>query len=741
MTAVSYTDSSAEAAAVRTVRLGACDAWVRGPYAQDEAFLSWLTDVPTRWAKEGRLLTEGRHQVSVCRGPSAQGQSEEYAVKVFGRQPAWKDWADRRRGSKARRSFHAAAHLLRHDVGTPEPVACLECWEGGRLLTSCYVSRYEPDLIGLREELIRLYRADPDCARLMSLLQVVADAVARLHRAGVAHRDLGNQNILLRKSSDTGPVDEVLFIDLNRARLGSVTTTAQRAFDLSRITLPSDLLRVFLAMYGGDAPLPASLLRLQKRYRARFARHTKSRVWRHPIRTWRRRRTPADPDTTYPPERDIWIWDERSAQAIAVVQRKDRKRLYHKRNSLYVAAATAAAMPRVWNRYRARLDEAFASSQPVAGRIGMTVHPRPETWEAERAALEALGRMPVLIRFYHHESEREWVYAERCVRELAEAGHAVTMACVQDRRAVREPRSWAAFVHRVVDPLADVVDWVEVGHAINRVKWGIWDLAEYAQLCAPFAPYTNGARGCRLMGPAVIDFEYHYVAAALRRVRDVVKFDALSHHLYVDRRGAPENAQGRFGVVEKCALALALADAAPACASRLIVSEVNWPLAGTGVYSPVGSPYVVPGPRTNDPSVTERAYGAYMVRYFLLTLASGLVERVYWWRLVAHGFGLIDDRGSDGWRRRPAYGMLQTFMRCIGESTFVRRTDPSGEVHEYFFEQPDGTSCALVYAHPDSVMYRPTFTYAAVTDAEGTACAVTESYALSGEPLYFHDVT
>ena len=181
------------------------------------------------------------------------------------------------------------------------------------------------------------------------------------------------------------------------------------------------------------------------------------------------------------------------------------------------------------------------------------------------------------------------------------------------------------------------------------------------------------------------------------------QFDALAHHLYVDRRGGPENRQGRFSALEKFALARALARTAPACADRLIVSEFNWPLLDGDVYSPVGSPYLFPGQVLDSPpSASEDDQARYLIRYLLLALCSGLVERVYWWRLVARGYGLVDDRDPAAWRPRPAYHALQRWLRTVGGATFTGRDAQGG----YAFTQPGGGTVRLSVEHGEPMYAR-----------------------------------
>jgi hypothetical protein len=256
------------------------------------------------------------------------------------------------------------------------------------------------------------------------------------------------------------------------------------------------------------------------------------------------------------------------------------------------------------------------------------------------------------------------------------------------------------------------------------------------RLLSPLPELRSAFSGVRFMGPAGIDFELPYVAAALDCLPAGSAFDALSHHLYVDRRGAPENRQGRFDTLRKCALTRAVAAASPAAADRVVVSEVNWPLRDTGVYSPVNSPYDTPGPRRNDPSVTEEEYARYMIRYLLIALTSGLVDRVYWWRLAAHGFGLMDDR-VEPWRRRPAFAALATFLGVLGDATFTAYQSPEQHIHFYTFTQPDGRKVAVGYTTGATAPTAFPFPAEAVLDGDGHAVPITsEALQLTGAPQY-----
>ncbi len=680
-----------------------------------------------QWMADGDTLIAGRNRVvrvSTCEG--------EIAIKSFGRRSAIKDLADRRRGTRAHRSWDVAHALKASGVGTPAPVGYLERWEGRRLAESYFISRYVEGLTDLRHELIHIYRNDPICWKLMSLLQTVADGIRGMHEAGVAHYDLGNQNVHLRRMDD-GEWGDVCFLDLNRARVKERLTDTDIARDLSRLYLPSALLRVFKEMYFGARPV-AAFDKLEDRFRRRYALHSATRKYRHPIRS---RRQQADPSTVYPHEKDMWIWDDRSVQAINVVGRKDRNRMHRYRDTFAQIATTAIALPPVWGRYRRLLDTCYTQPVSMAKRVGIAVEPGEGDEDRELEWLTVLGEAPVLLRYYHHQGLAGWDRTSALVERLAAGGREVGVAMVQDRSAVNDPASWNAFLEQVLDRVHEAVTWVEIGHAVNRVKWGIWTLAEQRRLLARLPALQKRYRGLRFLGPAGIDFEYPYSLTALRGLPWGGKFYAFSQHLYVDRRGAPENPQGPFSTLEKCALARAIAGWVNGCEDRLVVSEVNWPLMKTGVYSPVVSPYDTPGPRGNDPSVTEEEYGAYMIRYLLITICSGMVERVYWWRLVARGFGLIDDTDPDQWRARPAFHMLAAFLRLVGAETFVARREVDSGIY-YWFETSDGKRNAMGYTLEAKKSIHAPISAKEIRDAVGEVC--TDDPVLSGAPTYYLDV-
>ncbi len=693
-------------------------------------FLRQLQDLPRLLnSSEAGQISRGSDEVFRLRMTLGE-QVLDLAVKRFNRQSRLKDWVDSHQGSKAERSYRNALYLRSKGVGTPEPLACFDLWQGKHLQQSYYLSLFEP-AESFRAALSRVLHQLREHWALMDLLNVVAPAVQAMHQAGFVHRDLGNQNILLPRNPDGG-WEQPLVVDLNRGRVVESATERERAFDLSRLALPGEYLKIFKTIYSDHQDPSARLDHWEQRYRRRFARHQRSQPWRHPVRSLKAvlNGTPAPKDEVYPAPRDLWLWDEKSAQPMIALSRAEKNRVRSKSNALILLWHSLKAAPGVWPRYKRLLAQSFAQELSMTGRVGVALHPHEDYIEAELALLQELGNPPVLLRFCHHEEPDVWEGTIALIDRLKARSVSVMVAFVQDRQALLEPDSWRALLESVIPRIVDQVEEIEIGHAINRVKWGLWSSREYLQLIQPALELQRDYPRIRLTGPACIDFEYAPVISVLNALPQHAKFAALSHHLYVDRRGYPENFQGAFSTLEKCALLKAIAQWSPRSEDKVIVSEVNWPVKGTSVWSPVGAGYESPEGRRNRPGETERDCADYMLRYYLLALCSGHVEKVYWWRLSAHGYGLVDDKNN--WRRRPAFTALGFFLRTLGQAQFVGRRKAPENCYVLEFSR-SGSSILVAWSAPGEIDYWPEFDADAIWDLEGKSC---ERRNLTGSPVY-----
>ena len=375
-------------------------------------------------------------------------------------------------------------------------------------------------------------------------------------------------------------------------------------------------------------------------------------------------------------------WNKFADQPHNVAPRSERTRHHFRHWRTYfslVGSNLARGLPAL-PAYRRNKKRMFHTAVPMErGMFGVSVSPPGPAREDEIVALlKRAGVVRTLVRAASWERDK-LPELERFVRRLRAAGLDVMIAVLHRRQDVFEPSVWRGFLEEVFVRLSDGPTAFEIGHAWNRTKWGVWDYTEYLDLAGP--AFELGPKyGAVLVGPAVIDFEFHLYPPTLKRL----PFDKVSSLLYVDRVGAPENAQAGWTTTKKIALLKAVADRAAGRPKDCWITEVNWPLQGTGKYSPA----------SGKPNVTEEEQADFFVRYHLLALAGGLIERVYWWQLVAPGYGLIDSRETP-WRARPSFHALRTLVETVAGAGFTGGTLEDG-VHVFRF-QKDGRRFAACW--------------------------------------------
>lgn len=699
------------------------------------AFPGWSGEIAARFrpadlAREARRLIDpaaalstlhwGRNYLYLARLAAAAGPVE-VVVKQFRRQSARERLRNRVRGDKAERSWRAARELRAAGIATPEPVLWVESDDPAG--PSFYVCRHLPDTVEARY----LFRA-ANTGRLAedypgfdfpSFVAELGRAVRRLHEAGFWHRDVSGGNLLLHGG-------EIHLVDLNRARRVGQLSLSQRARDLCRIALfRPEHQELLLRSYWGREPRQAERrLYLLYHHAFRLKNRGKQRARGGTGKVRDRLRAVLGPRQAHvhipaaPPKagaRDKAVWDHLSDQPHQHAGRLEKLgvRLADAGAHAEEAAVAAAALPRIARRYRELRQALYREPVPWGG-MGVCVRPWPEALEKPVALVEELGVRHVLLRLHPWDPDPgNRAAEEELARELSGRGLTVAFALPQNRELVRDPLRWRTAVEEIAERFLPYGKSFQVGQAINRSKWGVWTLREYVPLAQSAAEVLRRHPGVEIVGPAVIDFEYHVTAAVLNLRREGLFFDAVSALLYVDRRGAPENRQAGFDTVDKVALLKAIAETARNATGRCWVTEVNWPL-WEGPHSPAGRAV----------SVGEEEQADYLLRYYLLALGTGLLERVYWWQLVAKGYGLVDPGEAGCPRRRPAFQAMKTLAREIPEgSQFVKPLPAPPPARLYLFARPDGTQVIAGWSAGAPVRVELPCPAIAICDRDGSSMA------------------
>jgi len=323
------------------------------------------------------------------------------------------------------------------------------------------------------------------------------------------------------------------------------------------------------------------------------------------------------------------------------------------------------AMP-VVRGYR-RLAAAPDVERPASvAQLGIAVSPRVEDFEQTAERVRELGAGAGLVRIPCWQPEPVWALAER-LADLRATGVSLVFDLLQDRAAATDPARWGAFVAEAAERLGHLGPAFQIGHAINRKKWGIWHPAEVHRMLDATAPVRDAHREITWLGPAVIDFEYHVTLSVLAQHRPF-DFDGVSALLYVDRRGSPEAVQYRhFDLRRKLVLLEALIAASGHGAVPIWLTEFNWPLSGKGAHNPAGQAV----------AVDEERQASFLTLYALHALAAVPLAGLFWWQMVARGYGLCDD--DPAWRRRPAFLAFQTLARQLTGGVKVRALAPRAD--------------------------------------------------------------
>ena len=236
----------------------------------------------------------------------------------------------------------------------------------------------------------------------------------------------------------------------------------------------------------------------------------------------------------------------------------------------------------------------------------------------------------------------------------------VTLKIMQDRENIEDLELLKQNLHQIFSELRLHVDIFEIGTTINRAKWGFFSVDEYAKFYqVAYYLQQNEFTDIKLIGSGVIDFEYHYTAHTLFNSFKY-KMNGVSSLLYVDRRGAPENAQMGFALSDKIALLSTMVWMSPKTSQDLHITETNWPITGTAPYAPT----------SEHECVNLETYADFMLRYYLIAFASQQVESVSWHQLVAPGYGLIDNR--EGINKYPAYQTYKFMVENLRNAQFLR---------------------------------------------------------------------
>lgn len=652
------------------------------------------------------------------------GGALDVVVKQFRNVGRRKELDRKLRGSKAERSWKMAKAFVDAGIPTARPLIWIESKQADG--PSYFITEH----LGETVEARYVFRA-VDAGTLEEnfpgfdyplFLRSLGTALRRMHEAGLFHRDLSIGNVLFPKGTLKPEPEDLWVIDLNRGRIKEQLGLLTRTRDLCRLAVHRrDDQRLFLGSYwstgDSDVSRPGALRWwTYKLYHHGFlAKIGSKRVIRAPFRKLAELTKPRRAHVHIPdaPEgassRDKIVWDYLSDQPHQHASKLDKLkvRLADAPSHLGNLAICATAAPKVHSRYRELKAGLYKTSVPWQG-VGVCVRPFPEAPEALRQAIDDLAVRQILLRLHPWQETHE--HEEALARELHRDGYELVFALPQNRDLVRDTALWRRRIEDLAERFTPYGKSFLVGQAVNRSKWGIWRNSEFFELATIADDVLRRYPDVEIFGPGVIDFEL-YSTASIVGSRVCPRFDGLASLLYVDRRGAPENRQMGFDTVDKVLLCQAIADVSRGCGGRSWITEVNWPL-WEGPHSPAGK----------SVSVSEADQAKFLARYYLLALTTGAVERVYWWQMIARGYGLIAPQDPDGdvagLRRREAFQVLKTLNTELAGTVCKGRVPTPPDSYLFEFGVDDKTTF-VGWTHGEPVEVNLPFPVRQTVDACG----------------------
>ena len=254
--------------------------------------------------------------------------------------------------------------------------------------------------------------------------------------------------------------------------------------------------------------------------------------------------------------------------------------------------------------------------------------------DAQQQLVEELGVKSLLIRIPLNDTKNIDKYYD-FIKSFGDDKQ-IVINLMQDREHIENLDLLREDCDIIFEKLKDLDIEFQVGTTINRAKWGFFSVVEYLNFYKIVQNLRDEKYQNRyLLGPSVIDFEYHYTIRALFNNHHI-KYDKLSALLYVDRRGSPYNTQmGIFDTKNKIDMLYSLVKLTPKTKTNdIYITEVNWPLSNTAPYAPT----------SELECVDEQTYSQYMVEYFNIVKQTNKVQKVFWHQLIAPGYGLVDNR-------------------------------------------------------------------------------------------------
>ena len=543
------------------------------------------------------------------------------------------------RRSKAKRSFENSVLLKSRGVKVPEPIGYIEVYDRFRLRQSYFISSkldFDFSLNALTEKKIEGYK---------DILSNFVHYTYELHKKNIMHLDYGGENICIKKT--TSGYDFYL-VDLNRLKDGTVSEK-KGVKNLSQISNDPEIVKIIADVYATKISYSSVKTHKElKKFVSQFRQRLKLKKSLKSTLT----NISQIPSSSYK-------WDHHSNQPHTLKNKKLKNKIFFLAffSNLKIIIATLYAIlvaPYFFLRDKKTYENKI-DSFGLCVNLDKPIESQKTISNIELIAMiDELSVQNILVRIPLSDFEN----IENYIGFIEQLKDKDILVCVlQDRQHIIDKHLTKKRLDFIFSRLEDKVEVFQIGNSINRKKWAFLSVDEYFTFFKiAYDLKENKFPKIKLLGGNIIDFDVPFFSRSVFHLKSIY-YDGIASQLYVDRRGGPEQKQYGFDTLNKIKAYAALARASKKTANKLFITEVNWPLIGMKNWAPA-----------EDYLIDESQQSSYLVRYYLLMLATGKVKKCFWHQLVAPGYGLVNNL-DEKIKKRDAYYCFQNLIAMLSGGT------------------------------------------------------------------------
>lgn len=518
------------------------------------------------------------------------------------------------RKSKARRSYENSLLLKNRGIKVPEPLGFIEIYDQFRLRQSYYISRR------LKYDFTLDYATEKKAKDYRNILESFIHFTYELHKKNLMHLDYGVGNICVKKKNKEY---EFSLVDLNRLRDGIVSP--KKGFkNLAHLSLDPEIIEILSKEYSKKMTGPFSYdhkdlmnfvnYELKK---VKFKRLLKEFIM--DLNTV--------PDSSY-------AWDYHSNQPHTLKNRKLKYKIFLLAwfSNLKTFLTTIFSLFIILFFYKNNRNEYEKKIDGLGLCVNLDIPVESQKSMSNNDLIEMIDELSVdniLVRIPLADFNNIEKYFS-FIKQLK--GRDILVTILQDRKHITNELLTKKRLDFIFTRLSGIVYKYQIGNSINRKKWAFLSIDEFFSFFKiAYDLKKNKFSEIKLLGGNIIDFDIPFFARSIFHLKPI-RYDAIATQLYVDRRGSPERKQFGFDTLAKIKMYATLASSSSKTSNEIYITEFNWPLLGKGRWAPAKTCLI-----------EETLQSNFMIRYYLMMLASGKIKKCYWHQLVAPGYGLVNN--------------------------------------------------------------------------------------------------